>query len=192
MALSQYMEMYNPDVHYGKTIVVLQSSGTGKSRTVAEMASSVCIHHPFESFVVANPSQDAREHWGIGVCFRGLGSMETPDAEDEYPLGDRSVFGCLDSLPEDVMRNLKFVKVSTFNYQLFVGVLTLNRAKRLLLLSWGLFLASCMTQSWMRNVPLINTRKLLMNVGVFLMSPTSPRHYALRILRKFGPTPLPH
>jgi hypothetical protein len=110
------MEMYNRDVHYGKTIVVLQSSGTGKSRTLAEMASSVRID-PFEIFVVAHPSQNPREHWGISVCFRGLGSMEpeTPDAEDGYPPGDISVFGCLARLPEDVMKTLKCVKVSTFN-----------------------------------------------------------------------------
>jgi len=108
------MEMYHRDDHYGKTIVVLQSSGTGKSRTMAEMASSVCIH-PFESFLVAHPSQNPRKQWGISVCFRGLGSMETQDVEDEYPLGERSVFGCLDTLPGDVVGNLKFVKVSMFN-----------------------------------------------------------------------------
>jgi len=111
MALPAYMEMYNRDVHHGKTIVVLQSSGTGKSRTVAEMASSVRID-PFEGFVVAHPSQNPREHWGISVCFRGLGSMETPDAGDGYPLGDRTVFGCLDRLPKDLFKRFKSVKVS--------------------------------------------------------------------------------
>jgi hypothetical protein len=113
-ALPEYVEMYNRDIHYGKTIVVLQSSGTGKSRTLAEMASSVRID-PFVSFAVAHPSQNPRERWGISVCFRGLGSMETPDARHGYPLGDRSVFGCLDRLPKDVMTKLRCVKVSTFN-----------------------------------------------------------------------------
>lgn len=42
-ALQKYMEMYDHKIHYGKTIVVLQSSGTGKSRAVAEMANSVRI-----------------------------------------------------------------------------------------------------------------------------------------------------
>jgi hypothetical protein len=108
------MDMYDSQVHYGKTIVVLQSSGTGKSRTVTEMAGSVRID-PFEIFVVAHPAQDPQKHWGISVCFRGLGSMETPHANDGYPLGDISVFGCLDRLPKDVMTKLKFVKVATFN-----------------------------------------------------------------------------
>ena len=114
MALPQYMEMYDRDVHHGKTILVLQSSGTGKSRAVAEMANSVPID-PFESFVVAHPSQNSRGHWGISVCFRGLGSNATQDPRDGYPLGDISLFSCLDGLPEDVMRNLEFVKVSRFN-----------------------------------------------------------------------------
>lgn len=92
MALPQYMKMYNHNVHYGKTVVVLQSSGTGKSRTMAELARS-------------NP----REHWGISVCFRGLGSLNMSDV-DGYPLGDVSVFGCLDRLPGDVMMKLKCVK----------------------------------------------------------------------------------
>ncbi|EDR07710.1 uncharacterized protein LACBIDRAFT_294481 [Laccaria bicolor S238N-H82] len=100
MALPRYMEMYNRDIHYGKTIVVLQSSGTGKSRTLAEMASS--------SFVVAHPYQNPQENWGISICFRGLGSKGTPVALDGYPLGDRSAFGCLDRLPKDVMMKLKF------------------------------------------------------------------------------------
>jgi len=114
MALSQYVEMYDPNVHYGKTIVVLQSSGTGKSRTVAEMTSLVRIDL-LGSFVVAHPSEKYQGHWGISVCFRGLGSIKTPDVRDGYPLGDVSVFGCLDRLPQDVMKTLKFVKVSTFN-----------------------------------------------------------------------------
>lgn len=38
-----YMEMYNSDMHYGKTIHILQSSGTGKSRLVAELGKSVRI-----------------------------------------------------------------------------------------------------------------------------------------------------
>ncbi|EDR03297.1 uncharacterized protein LACBIDRAFT_331604 [Laccaria bicolor S238N-H82] len=38
--LHQYMKMYKPEVHYGKSIVILQSSGTGKSRVVAEMTNS--------------------------------------------------------------------------------------------------------------------------------------------------------
>ncbi|KIK03428.1 hypothetical protein K443DRAFT_476833 [Laccaria amethystina LaAM-08-1] len=36
--------------------------------------------------------------------------METPDARHGYPLGDRSVFGCLDRLPKDVMTKLRCVK----------------------------------------------------------------------------------
>lgn len=39
--LQQYKKMYNPDTHYGRTIAVVQSSGTGKSRTMAEMAKKV-------------------------------------------------------------------------------------------------------------------------------------------------------
>jgi hypothetical protein len=65
--------------------------------------------------MVAHPSQNSPEHWGISVCFRGLGSLTTPDAGDGYPLGDRSVFGCLDMLPKDVIHELKYVKVSMFN-----------------------------------------------------------------------------
>lgn len=38
--LERYNEMYN-ERHYGKTIAVVQSSGTGKSRTLAEMAKRV-------------------------------------------------------------------------------------------------------------------------------------------------------
>jgi len=35
------MKMYNSNLHYGKTIFILQSNGTGKSRVVAELARSV-------------------------------------------------------------------------------------------------------------------------------------------------------
>lgn len=41
MGLNKYMELYNENVHYGKAIIVLQSSGTGKSRAVAELAKLV-------------------------------------------------------------------------------------------------------------------------------------------------------
>jgi ABC-type microcin C transport system duplicated ATPase subunit YejF len=50
--LERYNEMYNLEKHYGKTIAVVQSSGTGKSRTMAEMAKRVraAAHSPNLSF----------------------------------------------------------------------------------------------------------------------------------------------
>ena len=50
--LQQYKGMYDPEEHYGWTIAVVQSSGTGKSRTMAETAKKVCaiIHLPVLSF----------------------------------------------------------------------------------------------------------------------------------------------
>jgi len=41
-ALQKYIKMYDAGEHYGKTIVIMQSSGTGKSRTAAEFT-TVCI-----------------------------------------------------------------------------------------------------------------------------------------------------
>ena len=48
----QYKGMYGLEEHYGRTIAVVQSSGTGKSRTMAEMAKKVraAIHSPDLSF----------------------------------------------------------------------------------------------------------------------------------------------
>ena len=48
----RYKEMYDLEQHYGRTIAMVQSSGTGKSRTMAEMAKNVrgVIHLPDLSF----------------------------------------------------------------------------------------------------------------------------------------------
>ncbi|THG94313.1 hypothetical protein EW026_g7126, partial [Hermanssonia centrifuga] len=41
MALPKYEKMYSSDQHYGRTIVILQSSGTGKSRLVKELGEAI-------------------------------------------------------------------------------------------------------------------------------------------------------
>ena len=51
IGLKKYMELYNKDIHYGKAIIVLQSSGTGKSRAVAELAKLVS-RDPLQKFTV--------------------------------------------------------------------------------------------------------------------------------------------
>ncbi|KAF8324221.1 uncharacterized protein EI90DRAFT_3076383, partial [Cantharellus anzutake] len=45
-ALDSYGEMYNSDFHYGRSIPILQSSGTGKSRLVAEVLKRVYRNQP--------------------------------------------------------------------------------------------------------------------------------------------------
>ncbi|KAF8331366.1 uncharacterized protein EI90DRAFT_3057693, partial [Cantharellus anzutake] len=45
-ALNAYGEMYDSDLHYGRSIPILQSSGTGKSRLVAEVLKRVYRNQP--------------------------------------------------------------------------------------------------------------------------------------------------
>lgn len=40
-AMEWYEKNYDPAIHYGRTIAILQSSGTGKSRLVDQLASVV-------------------------------------------------------------------------------------------------------------------------------------------------------
>lgn len=89
--LEIYKKLYNENIHYGKAITVLQSSGTGKSRAAAELAKS---------------------YWGVSICFRGMGHnfKRTPDPRDGFPLGDIPVFEFLTKpskvLPPEVVLNL--------------------------------------------------------------------------------------
>ena len=46
-ALDDYQKIYDPEKHFGRIIPIIQSSGTGKSRLVREMASEV--HFPSHS-----------------------------------------------------------------------------------------------------------------------------------------------
>jgi hypothetical protein len=41
--LDIYDHIYDPKIHFGRTIPLLQSSGTGKSRMVDEMGNKVCF-----------------------------------------------------------------------------------------------------------------------------------------------------
>lgn len=40
-ALKVYERIYDPESHFGKTIAIVQSSGMGKSRTMAELCQKV-------------------------------------------------------------------------------------------------------------------------------------------------------
>jgi len=63
--LRVYMEMYNSNLHYGKTIFVLQSSGAGKSRVVAELARLVGKVGLSEVFIVAHPTSRIQRSIGV-------------------------------------------------------------------------------------------------------------------------------
>jgi ABC-type histidine transport system ATPase subunit len=41
-ALDDYQKLYNPQKHFGRIIPIIQSSGTGKSRLVRQIAYEVC------------------------------------------------------------------------------------------------------------------------------------------------------
>ena len=43
-ALAHYESTYDPEIHYGHTIVIVQSSGTGKSRLVDEIGRQVGLN----------------------------------------------------------------------------------------------------------------------------------------------------
>lgn len=42
-AIDIYGKIYNPKQHYGRSIAILQSSGTGKSRMVQELGNEVRV-----------------------------------------------------------------------------------------------------------------------------------------------------
>ncbi|KAG6849106.1 hypothetical protein H0H93_011282 [Arthromyces matolae] len=54
-ALKDYRKMYEQRKHYGKVIPIVQSSGTGKSRVVAEVG---------------------KDHYVLSVCFRDIRNLE--------------------------------------------------------------------------------------------------------------------
>ncbi|KAG6839356.1 hypothetical protein C0991_003372, partial [Blastosporella zonata] len=61
-ALNTYQAMYDQSKHYGKAISILQSSGMGKSRAVAELAKtryllSICFRD------IKNPEYDPKKGW---------------------------------------------------------------------------------------------------------------------------------
>ncbi|KAF8324171.1 uncharacterized protein EI90DRAFT_3076135, partial [Cantharellus anzutake] len=45
-ALGVYDEIHNSTLYYGRSIPILQSNGTGKSRLVAEVLKNVCRNQP--------------------------------------------------------------------------------------------------------------------------------------------------
>ena len=40
-SLDAYEDIYSVDIHYGRTVAIIQSSGTGKSRAVQELLQEV-------------------------------------------------------------------------------------------------------------------------------------------------------
>jgi hypothetical protein len=69
--LDIYNHIYNPKIHFGRTIPLLQSSGTGKSRMVYEMGYQVCFAFPPCIIYKRNVQVPT-----LSICFR---EGEQPD-----------------------------------------------------------------------------------------------------------------
>ena len=77
--------------------------------------------------------QNPEEHWGVSVCFRGVGEKESPEANEGWPLGDVPACEFLSSpsIPNEIRRrSSRLLKVFQLN-QIAWGVDTLLQGEEI-------------------------------------------------------------
>lgn len=113
-AIEWYESNYQPKIHYGRTISILQSSGTGKSRLVDQLASVV------RPAVFGDLCQDVMKTLNVGVPQHPVLSVvlrKTDDVTEGWPPRDRPVLKFFEYYSKDddtVPLRVREIRVSGF------------------------------------------------------------------------------